>query len=46
MRGKELAEEELERIAEEQRKAEEEAKKEAEKMPDSYYDELSKQINI
>ena len=46
MRGKELAEEELERIAEEQRKAEEEARKEAEKMPDSYYDDFSKQINI
>ena len=53
MRGKELAEEELERIAEEQRKAEEEARKaeeearkEAEKMPDSYYEDFSKQINI
>lgn len=46
MRGKELAEEELERIAAEQRKAEEEARKEAEKMPDSYYEDFSKQINI
>lgn len=57
MRGKELAEEELARIEEEQRAAEDEARKaeeeaqrkaeeEAKKMPDSYYEEFMKQLNV